>query len=172
MNRRQFLKTAAIAPFVIVVGNKFIATLRHYPLHELQTKLRAMQPERLVSHGKWNVSQIFQHCAQSIRYSIYGYPEHYSALFKNTAGKLALNFFAAKGSMQHPLDENIPGAPDLVADVPNDIALRELMFELQQFINWQGDLAPHFAYGSLTKAQYYSAHYLHLQNHLSEITQA
>lgn len=171
MNRRQFLKSAAIAPFAYVIGAKFIATLRPYPLHELQTRLRGMQPDRLISHGSWNVSQIFQHCAQSIRYSIYGYPEHYSTLFKNTVGKLALNTFAAKGTMHHPLDEVIPGAPALAADVPKDVSLRELMFELQQFINWQGDLAPHFAYGSLTKAQYYSAHYLHLQSHLQEIEQ-
>lgn len=172
MNRRQFLKTAAFSPIALVLGVKFIATLRPYPLHELQTQLRAMQPDRLTSIGTWNVSQIFQHCAQSIRYSIYGYPEHYSALFKNTAGKLALNAFAASGSMQHPLDDVIPGAPELQADVPNDVALRELMYELQQFINWQGELAPHFAYGSLTKAQYYSAHYLHLQSHLAEIQQS
>lgn len=171
MNRRQFFQTAAITPIALILGAKFIATLRPYPLQELQTRLRAMQPERLVSTGSWNVSQIFQHCAQSIRYSLYGYPEHYSALFQNTAGKLALNAFAAKGSMQHPLDEVIPGAPALAADVPNDVSLRELMFELQQFINWQGELAPHFAYGSLTKAQYYSAHYLHVQNHLQEIKQ-
>lgn len=169
MKRRHFLKTAAITPVALILGTKFIATLRPYPLSDLHTQLRAMQPDRLSSLGSWNVSQIFQHCAQSIRYSIYGYPEHYSALFQNTAGKLALNAFAAKGSMHHPLDEVIPGAPTLHADVPTDVALRELMYELQQFIHWQGELAPHFAYGSLTKAQYYSAHYLHLQQHLTEI---
>ncbi|WP_423185639.1 DUF1569 domain-containing protein [Alishewanella sp. d11] len=171
MNRRQFFKAAAITPIAVMLGTKFIATLRPYPLQALQTQLRGLQPERLVSSGSWNVSQIFQHCAQSIRYSIYGYPEHYSTLFKNTAGKLALNAFAAKGSMHHPLDEVIPGAPELQADVPNDVALRELLFELQQFLHWQGELAPHFAYGSLTKAQYYAAHYLHLENHLLEIRQ-
>lgn len=171
MNRRQFLKATAITPITLILGAKFIATLRPYPLHEIQTQLRAMRPDRLVSHGSWNVSQIFQHCAQSIRYSIYGYPEHYSTLFKNTAGKLALNTFAATGSMHHPLDEAIPGAPELQSAVPNDVALRELMFELQQFIHWQGEQAPHFAYGRLSKAQYYSAHYLHLQSHLHEITE-
>ena len=58
----------------------------------------------------------------------------------------------------------------LIPELPNDVALRELTCELQQFINWQGPLAPHFAYGSLTKAQYYSVHYLHLQSHLAEIS--
>jgi len=172
MNRRQFIHAAALSPIAVVLGLKFIATLRPYPLQTLHTRLRGLQPDRLISTGTWRVSQIFQHCAQSIRYSIYGYPEHYSALFKNTAGKLALNAFAATGSMSHPLDEVIPGAPALAPDVPNDVALQELLYELQQFINWQGELAPHFAYGSLTKAQYYSVHYLHLENHLTEIQQS
>lgn len=38
------------------------------------------------------------------------------------------------------------------------------------FIAWQGDLAPHFAYGHETKQQYYTAHYLHIQDHLTEIS--
>ena len=68
------------------------------------------------------------------------------------------------------LDEAIPGAPALIAGVPNDVAMAELIAEIGQFIAWQGELAPHFAYGNLTKAQYYNAHYLHIQNHLSEIS--
>ena len=70
----------------------------------------------------------------------------------------------------HPLDQPIPGAPVLVNDVPNDVALLELITELELFIAWQGDLAPHFAYGPLSKQQYYSAHYLHIQDHLTEIS--
>ncbi|OZB42928.1 MAG: twin-arginine translocation pathway signal [Alishewanella sp. 34-51-39] len=169
MNRRQFLTAAAWTPIVVVLGAKLTATIRPYPLQQLLTQLRALKPDALQSSGSWTVSEILQHCAQSIRYSISGYPQAYSALFQNTAGKLALNLFAATGSMHHPLDQPIPGAPALIPELPNDVALRELTFELQQFINWQGPLAPHFAYGSLTKAQYYSVHYLHLQSHLAEI---
>lgn len=171
MNRRQFLTTAAWSPVVLVLGAKFIATLRPYSLQDMLTKLRAFNPEQLASVGSWNASQILQHCAQSIRYSISGYPQHYSAVFQNTAGKLALNLFAASGRMHHPLDEEIPGAPELVPELPNDLAIRELMYEIQQFINWQGEMAPHFAYGSLSKAQYYSVHYLHLDSHLAQLYQ-
>ena len=110
-----------------------------------------------------------QHLAQSIRYSRLGYPQAKSALFQHTAGSVALNLFSAAGSMTHPLDEPIPGAPLLVNHLPADVAMAELVSEIEQFIAWQGDLAPHFAYGNLTKAQYYSAHYLHIQNHLTDI---
>lgn len=171
MNRRQFLTVAAWSPVVWVLGTKFVATLRPYPLTELLRQLRALPPDKLVSTGQWSVTEILQHCSQSIRYSIEGYPQLYSPWFQNTVGKLALNFFAAKGSMHHPLAQPIPGAPALVASLPNDLALRALMNDIQHFIAWQGKLQPHFAYGTLTKAQYYSVHYLHLSQHLTEIQQ-
>ncbi len=171
MNRRQFLKTAAITPVAVILGNKFVATLRPFPLHEMQARLKALQPQRLVSTGSWNVSQLLQHCSQSIRYSVQGYPKAHAVLRQNLVGKLQLNAYAAFGRLPNTEPVVIPGAPALEANVPNDVALQELLYELQQFITWQGALAPHFAYGSLTKAQYYAVHYLHLDQHLAQIRQ-
>jgi hypothetical protein len=170
MNRRKFLLTAVGAPLAVAFGTKVVAMARHYPLDELLAQLKRLPAAKLTSHGNWSVSKVFQHLAQSIRYSRLGYPQAKSALFQYTAGAAALNVFSASGTMSHPLDEAIPGAPQLVDAVPNDVALAELVTEIELFIAWQGDLAPHFAYGKLTKAQYYSAHYLHVQNHLQEIT--
>jgi len=170
MNRRKFLRAALLTPVVLFAGVKTVAMARHYPLDELLTQLKRLPPDKLFSKGNWSVSMILQHLAQSIRYSRLGYPEAKSALFQYTAGAAALNVFTATGNMTHPLDEVIPGAPALIAEVPNDVAMAELIAEISQFIAWQGELAPHFAYGNLTKAQYYNAHYLHIQNHLSEIS--
>ena len=170
MNRRQFLRYSLAVPVITLATTKVVAMARHYPLDELLTQLKRLPPEKLFSKGNWSVSMILQHLAQSIRYSRLGYPQAKSALFQYTAGAAALNVFTASGSMTHPLDEAIPGAPALIAEVPNDVAMAELIAEIGQFIAWQGELAPHFAYGNLTKAQYYNAHYLHIQNHLSEIS--
>jgi hypothetical protein len=170
MNRRKFLLTAVSAPLAVAFGTKMVAMARHYPLDELLAQLKRLPAAKLKSHGSWSVSKVFQHLAQSIRYSRLGYPKAKSALFQYTAGAAALNIFSARGTMSHPLDEPIPGAAKLVDAVPNDVALAELITEIELFLAWQGDLAPHFAYGKLTKAQYYSAHYLHVQNHLQEIT--
>ena len=63
--------------------------------------------------GNWNLHQIFTHCAQSGEYSMLGYPEHKSDVFKQTIGSLAFSAFAAKGKMSHNLSEAIPGAPVL-----------------------------------------------------------
>lgn len=170
MNRRTFLKTAGCSALALALGVKVVAMARHYPLDQLLLQLQRLPADKLSSSGSWNVSEILQHLAQSVRYSRLGYPKAKSALFQHTAGSAALNAFAAAGSMTHPLHEPIPGAPLLATTVPNDIALAELINEIQQFIDWQGELAPHFAYGSLTKQQYYGAHYLHIQDHLQQIS--
>jgi hypothetical protein len=153
-----------------VLITKLVATIRPYPLSGILLQLRALPPQRLISNGEWNVSQILQHCTQSVRYSIDGYPKARSPWLQNSIGKLAINAFAATGKLHHPLNEPIPGAPALAPELPNDVALRELTYTVQQFMDWQGSLQAHFAFGSLTKAQYYSVHYLHLQSHLEQIS--
>lgn len=170
MNRRKFIQAALVVPLALAVGVKTVAMVRHYPLQELLLQLQRLPTDKLLSRSNWNVSMILQHLAQSVRYSRLGYPVAKSAVFQYTAGAAALNVFSASGAMVHPLDEAIPGAPALVAAVPNDVAMAELISEIELFIAWQGELAPHFAYGYLSKAQYYKAHYLHIQNHLSEIS--
>ncbi|SEU38206.1 DUF1569 domain-containing protein [Stigmatella erecta] len=169
MNRRTLLYSAIATPVVLALGVKTAAMARHGALSELLAQLQSLPADTLRGTGRWSASEIFQHCAQSIRFSRLGYPQARSALFQNTVGAAALNVFSAAGEMHHPLDEAIPGAPALVRGVPNDAALAELMSELKQFIAWQGALAPHFAYGELSRAQYDTAHYLHLKNHLSEV---
>ncbi|MDC0709076.1 DUF1569 domain-containing protein [Stigmatella sp. ncwal1] len=170
MNRRKLLYTAIATPVVLVLGVKTASMARHGALSELLAQLQSLPADKLRSTGRWSVSEIFQHCAQSIRFSRLGYPQAKSALFQNTAGAAALNVFSAAGKMQHPLDEAIPGAPALVSGLPNEVALAELVSELEKFMAWQGELAPHFAYGKLSKAQYDSAHCLHVKNHLSEVS--
>jgi hypothetical protein len=169
MNRRTLLYTALTTPVVLALGVKTAASIRPDPLPELLAHLQRLSGETLRNTGRWSVSEVFQHCAQSLRYSRVGYPQPRPALFQNTAGAAAFNVFSAAGAMHHPLDEAIPGAPSLVSSVPAEAARAELVDELKQFMAWQGALAPHFAYGALSKAQYGHAHALHLKNHLSEI---
>ena len=134
MNRRKFLLTAVGAPLAVAFGTKVVAMARHYPLDELLAQLKRLPAAKLTSHGNWSVSKVFQHLAQSIRYSRLGYPQAKSALFQYTAGAAALNVFSASGTMSHPLDEPIPGAAKLVDAVPNDVAMAELVTEIDPVI--------------------------------------
>jgi hypothetical protein len=69
-----------------------------------------LMSENIATTGEWNLGQILIHCAQSVEYSMSGFPEHKSDLFKSTAGRLGFTAFSAKGEMSHGLSEGIPGA--------------------------------------------------------------
>ncbi|WP_267896242.1 MULTISPECIES: DUF1569 domain-containing protein [Streptomyces] len=78
------------------------------------------RPERdlLAPGSTWNLSQTVQHCAQTVRYSVTGYPVLKPALFRVTAGSLARRVFLRRGAMKHPLGAEIDGAPPLDPDLP------------------------------------------------------
>lgn len=61
----------------------------------------------------WNWPQTLVHCAQSIEYSLTGFPQMKSAVFQRTIGAAAFSVFSWRGRMTHDLAEPIPGAPEL-----------------------------------------------------------
>ncbi|PJI97401.1 uncharacterized protein DUF1569 [Acidovorax sp. 69] len=131
-------------------------------------RLNAASVHALVPATAWNWSQTLEHCAQSIEYSLQGFPEPKSALFQNTVGTAAFSVFAQRGRMSHSLEEPIPGAPVLDASAPDAAAaLARLRKAAQDFAAYSGTLHPHFAYGALSRVQYEQAHAMHLANHLS-----
>jgi hypothetical protein len=115
----------------------------------------------------WNWAHTLVHCAQSIEYSMSGFPQSRSRLFQVTAGSAAFLVFEARGRMRHDLTEPIPGAPAIDAATPEAEALERLRRAAATFAGWNGSLQPHFAYGALDKARYEAAHAMHVANHLS-----
>lgn len=115
----------------------------------------------------WNWASTLVHCAQSIEYSMSGYPLSRSRVFQATAGSAAFLVFEARGRMHHDLTEPIPGAPAIDAATPETEALERLRRAAAAFTAWSGALQPHFAYGALDKARYEAAHAMHVANHLS-----
>jgi hypothetical protein len=119
------------------------------------------------SDGGWTWAQTLTHCAQSIEYSMRGFPRSKSWLFQRTVGAMAFSVFRRRGRMSHGLTEPIPGAPPIAADDNPARALERLRQAIDDFRRWTGPLQPHFAYGPLDHAQYEQAHAMHLANHLS-----
>jgi len=130
----------------------------------------AAQPPRMA--GAWSLAQVLNHAAQSIEYSLDGFPQLKPALFRATVGPLAFKVFDSRGAMKHPLDQPIPGAPALDAKAPLDAALRRLLAAFDRFERHLGALQPHFAYGALDKPAYARAHLMHLAEHWSEFQPA
>lgn len=173
MNRRQLLKLTAVAG-VAGAGAGFWALPRSprpdaADLAGAQRVLAGLVDKALVSTRGWSPAEVFNHCAQSIEYSMSGYPALKPAWFRGSVGPLAFGVFAARGAMRHPLDEAIPGARPLDAPASQAEALDRLQLAFADFAAYQGELKAHFAYGALDHADYAQAHVMHLYDHLSLI---
>lgn len=173
MKRRQMIQYLALGGTLAGVGGGYLwlnADHDHSSLSIPVTleKLQALASGSFEKSGAWNASQVFNHCAQSVEFSMTGFPQSKSALFQHTAGPLAFSVFSARGAMSHNLHEVIPGAPELVAASDVELALDRLTKSLRGFEAYNGALKPHFAFGLLNKPDYAVAHVLHINNHLQE----
>jgi Protein of unknown function (DUF1569) len=115
----------------------------------------------------WTWPQTLVHCAQSIEYSMTGFPRPKPPLFQHTIGAAAFGVFSWRERMTHDLAEQIPGAPSLDATVDAAAARARLQRAIQDFRSRKEPLRPHFAYGELNKSEYTRAHAMHLANHFS-----
>lgn len=167
MRRRHFVITGVGAASLSGCAGRLerFATLKEAKQSVLNLGFGAPKLE----HERWSLSQLLQHLAQSIEYSMAGYPEMKSAMFRALVGNSAFALFNARGAMSHGLAEPIPGAPALSPDTPLKDSLRRLLDALNAFETWAGPLKPHFAYGELDKAQYTRAHLMHLADHWTQI---
>lgn len=176
MQRRTVLKGAAFGG-VAVLGAGFWAlpsgvAPAAVSLQDAQNVLAGLVDKPLSSLKGWTPAEVFNHCAQSIEYSISGYPQLKPGWFRSSVGPLAFSVFAVRGAMRHPLNEAIPGAAPLNTPATQAQALQRLQQAFADFSVYQGELQPHFAYGVLSHADYALAHVLHLYNHLSLIRPA
>lgn len=176
MNRRKFLLSSAITVVSIGAGGWLYINDNNKPLTINYTIeiLDDLVSKQLVTTGLWGLYQIFTHCAQSVEYSMLGYPIHKSNTFKKLVGRNAFYLFELKGKMTHNLGEIIPGAPSFVLNEEVNHqriiqAYKRFRKSLIDFREYNDALAPHFAYGVLTKEEYEIAHVMHFNNHLQEI---
>ncbi|OUS27382.1 twin-arginine translocation pathway signal [Gammaproteobacteria bacterium 45_16_T64] len=175
MNRRQFIAASVSGGILIGIGSGYAWVNDGLDVNKLTIDnalitLDNLADKTVTSTGQWNLYQIFSHAAQSVEYSMTGYPLHKSDTFKNTVGKLAFSAFSTKGKMIHGLSEEIPGAPLFEKRDDAKGALLRLIQSLKDFQQFAGELAPHFAYGVLSKDEYGLAHVMHLHNHFDEIS--
>ena len=173
MQRRQMIQYLALGGALSTVGAAYVWLGSDHDHSSLSIAVVLQKLERLASQdieksGAWSASQVLNHCAQSVEFSMTGFPESKSAAFQHTAGALAFSIFSARGTMSHSLDEVIPGAPPLVAEGDVMLAMNRLTTALRDFDSYTGELQPHFAFGPLNKPDYAIAHVLHIDNHLQE----
>jgi hypothetical protein len=171
MKKRSFLFAGLSASLLLIGGYTGYrkATVVIASIGEMQERLTALKSGKLISQSGWAPYKVFVHLAQSIEYSMTGYPEMKSEAFQQTAGKAAFFVFSTAGAMRHNLSEPIPGAPAISDNDDVNGAIDSVIAALQKFENYQGEIKPHFAYGSLSKADFANAHVMHIENHLKLI---
>jgi hypothetical protein len=176
MQRRTLLAMVATGSAVSLGGAWWLLPGAPTPaaltLQSAQQVLQQLGSSVLQSVKGWSPAEVFNHCAQSVDYSMDGYPQLKPAWFRQSVGPAVFDLFAARGGMRHPLDEAIPGAPALDEPASQQLALQRLQASMQRFADFSGPLQPHFAYGVLTHAEYALAHVMHLYNHLGLIRPA
>ncbi len=133
-----------------------------------QAALDALLTTNYRTTSGWKLPAVLEHAAQSVEYSMSGFPEVRPAWFRATVGSAAFAVFDARGSMTHSLTEPIPGAPAL-GEPPLVQAAGRLKKALRDFEAHRGSLALHFAYGALDHARYTRAHLMHLANHWTQV---
>ena len=171
MNRRTFI-ASLVAGGVVAVGGTWVAiepSGKSLTVAQALKDIADLKTGKYQAVGEWDLAQVLTHCAQSIEYSMIGYPEHKPDVFKSSVGAVAFTAFAAKGKMTHNLAEQIPGAPAVKPHGMLDLAIARLEKAFIDFNYFESELKPHFAYGELTKAEYEMAHVMHLNNHLKEV---
>jgi hypothetical protein len=172
MQRRTFVRSVVIGSAAVAVSGCARADVRTFPtLASAQSALDALQKQPKRTSQGWKLPAVLVHAAQSVEYSLTGFPEMKPAWFRASAGTLAFAVFDAKGSMHHSLTEPIPGAPAL-GEPALEAAVQRLQKALRDFEVHRGTLAPHFAYGALDHAQYARAHLMHLANHWEDVIPA
>ncbi|MDD0841361.1 DUF1569 domain-containing protein [Pseudomonas sp. Gutcm_11s] len=176
MQRRTLLKGAAVGGAVALGAGFWALPSGAAPaalsLDGARMVLDGFKGKALASIKGWTPTEVFNHCAQSIEYSLDGYPELKPGWFRHSVGPAAFAVFSARGAMRHPLTEAIPGAAPLAEPSNQEAALQRLQAAFERFAAHTGELQPHFAYGALDHEEYAQAHVMHLYNHLSLIQPA
>ncbi|HVL02430.1 MAG TPA: DUF1569 domain-containing protein [Dongiaceae bacterium] len=176
MSRKAFLKlTAGVAlaagfsPLLAGCSNNGRA-LRFKTINDILVELALIEVNQPVTlQQPWSLYKILNHLAQSMEYSMTGYPQLDPPAMQAVA-KLAFNTFKAQGYMSHDLGAVVPGAPEIPTEGPMEDAFQRLRNSCSDFENFTGALHPHFSYGQLTPEEWELAHSFHCADHFSSMT--
>ena len=126
---------------------------------EVLAQLEQVQPVPMLG-------TVLAHCAQSIEYSLTGFPTQRGLLVRRVIGPWLLRKYLRQGFMTHDVNAPIPGAPEVPAELSFSDGSERLKTAIAQFRGHSGILAPHFAFGKVSREDYEKLHAMHLADHL------
>ncbi|WEO76741.1 DUF1569 domain-containing protein [Cryobacterium sp. SO2] len=120
----------------------------------------------LSPRGRYSFSETAQHAAQSIGYSMTGYPHLAPVSLRVTVGRAVKHLFLRRGAMRHNLSAPVSGAPELDPTMPDLAAVAVLRASVNRLVAFDGALQPHPTYGRCTREQVATLQTMHLREHL------
>lgn len=175
MKRRQFLKLSLVGGVLAGFGGGCMGLLvgkngdEELSIDFALKTLDKFSNTTIVHLGQWNPYQILTHCAQSVEYSMSGYPEHDSDLFKNTVGTLVFSFFSPRKNVSW-VNGSCSGSASYRNQRRFNKCVGSIRESLDGFSRLPREVRTTFSYGQLTKEEFTIAHVIHLNNHLEELT--
>lgn len=177
MSRKTFLRlslgTAAAVAFAPLTGcSKPGRKLRFKTVNDalVETALIEANLSSVQMQQPWSLYKVLEHMAQSMEYSMTGYPQMESSALMAAARVVFFNVFKPQGYMSHDLGAPVPGAPEIADDGPLEDAFLRYRNACSDFQNFTGALMPHFSYGELDYANWEIAHAFHAADHYSSLT--
>ena len=138
-------------------------------LDDAKRELLSLKKTDNIQSKNWSPYKIFVHCSQTLEYSMTGYPVMKPKIFRSTLGKIAIKKFVSQGFMKHSLSAPVPGAPDIKDSGTPKEGIDILLKSIDKFKAFNGELAPHLAFGKLSKDNYDKYFAYHIADHFSEL---
>lgn len=177
MSRKTFLRlavgTAVAASFAPLAGCANNGRkLKFSSINEAlqETALIEVNLPNVQLQQPWSLYKVLTHMAQSMEYSMTGYPEMESSALMAAARVVFFNVFKPQGYMSHDLAAPVPGAPEIPDDGPLEEAFLRYRNACSDFQNFTGAVMPHFSYGDLSYEDWELAHAFHAADHYSSMT--
>ncbi len=177
LSRKQFLKLSAGVAAATTVGPTLTGCaatgrkLKFTAIDDVLAELVLIEAnlDTVVMDQPYTLYKALTHMAQSMEYSMTGYPKLDSA-FVQSIKKLGFLIFKSQGFMSHDLGAPVPDAPEIPDEGVMADAFLRLRNACSDFQVYTGALHPHFSYGELDYDDWTLAHVFHCANHFSELT--
>lgn len=138
-------------------------------LREVKEELLRMKDRADIRTAQWSLYEMLVHCAQTIEYSMSGYPKMKPKLVRQTVGRLVIRKFLRQGRMKHNLTAHVPGAEAVAAQGTPEEGIERLLQAIAAFEAHKGPFAPHLIFGELSKEEYDRYFAMHVADHFSEV---
>lgn len=119
-----------------------MSTLQLASLDEVKKELLQLEGNEDIPTSQWPLYEILAHCAQTIEYSMTGYPQLKPKLVRNTIGRVVIRKFLKQGFMKHNLTAHVPGGAKLKTSGTAKEGMELLRQAIDTFQAYQGPLAP------------------------------